>query len=120
MQPPEQTPESTESPAEVEQAFATADALIEKLKLQYAQVQQIKERMAQSQAKEIPPEAESDRLKTKLEELELDLVFTILINLGEAAQSQFQVLSQQESFWQFLRFAGLGFILGLAVKALIG
>jgi hypothetical protein len=116
MQPPDPTPDPLEPSAEVETAFAETDALIDQLKQQYAQVQANRQKLAEAN----PEQAESNLIKAKLEELELNLAFTILSSLGDAAREQLEVLGQQESFWQFVRFAGLGFILGLVIKGITG
>jgi hypothetical protein len=116
MQPPDPTPDPLEPSAEVESAFAETDALIDQLKQQYAQVQANRQRLAQAN----PEREESNLIKAKLEELELNLAFTILSSLGDAAREQLEVLGRQESFWQFVRFAGLGFILGLVIKGITG
>jgi vacuolar-type H+-ATPase subunit E/Vma4 len=109
--------------AEVEQAFAETDALIDQLRQQYAQVQATRRRVAQKAAQaedDSLQEGQADRIKAKLEELELNLAFTILSSLGDAARERLEEISQQESFWQFVRFAGLGFILGLVIKGITG
>jgi hypothetical protein len=128
MQPPDPIPDSSFLPEEVERVFSEADTLIQKLRQEFQQVQKIRHQIAPETDQSAPsgfeensfPEGRTERLKTKLEQLELELAFTILSNLGEAARSQLEVLSQQESFWQLIRFAGLGFILGIGIKALTG
>ncbi|MBW4550222.1 MAG: hypothetical protein KME35_03795 [Aphanocapsa sp. GSE-SYN-MK-11-07L] len=125
MQPLDPIPDhSVEPAAEVEQAFAETDALIDQLRQQYEQVQATRRRVAQTATAQPEDdslqEGQADRIKAKLEELELNLAFTILSSLGDAARERLEEITQQESFWQFIRFAGLGFILGLVIKGITG
>ncbi len=129
MQPLDPIPDpvdpSADNPSvEVEQAFAETDALVDQLRQQYAQVQATRQRVAQISAEQaegdVLQDGQADRIKAKLEELELNLAFTILSSLGDAARERLEEISQQESFWQFVRFAGLGFVLGLVIKGITG
>lgn len=114
---PTSTPEPNPPEPTIDQAFVTADTLIAQLKQQYEQIKQARQQL-QSQSAQVLQE-EVERLQKKLEELELDLAFTIVDSLGAAAREKLEELSRQESFWQFLRFAGLGFVLGILVKTLL-
>jgi len=65
-------------------------------------------------------QAEGDRLQEELRQLEVEFGLTLLFNLGDAARECWQEILRQERFWNFVRFFGLGFALGILVKALTG
>ncbi len=99
------------------QAFSETQARLKTWEEQYQQIQTIQATLNQNQQKGIG--SETQRLRKQLREIELDLALTIVLSLGDAAREYWQEILQQESFWNFLRFAGLGFVLGVVVKALI-
>lgn len=100
------------------QAFAETQSRLQAWQDSYQQIQATQVKLHHHQTQGL--EAEVKRLQEQLKELELDLALTIVLSLGDAAKEYWQDILKQESFWQFLRFAGIGFILGLVVKALIG
>lgn len=113
------SPPASPDPAdEVEQAFQETQTRISDLRQQYQRIRQAQDRLGQAQERSLATEIE--RLRQQIQELELDLGLTLLFNLGDAARERWQTILEQESFWQFVRFAGLGFILGLVVKSCTG
>lgn len=100
------------------QAFEETQTRLATWQKTYDQLHQAQRNLSQAQKQGL--ESEFKQLREKLQEIELDLALTLLFNLGDAAKEYWQDILRQESFWNFLRFAGLGFVLGLVVKSLIG
>lgn len=100
------------------EAFEETQSRIRAWQENYHQIQATQAQLNQRQSQGL--DAEVKRLQQQLKELELDLALTIILSLGDATKDYWQDILKQESFWQFLRFAGIGFVLGLVVKALIG
>jgi predicted nucleic acid-binding Zn-ribbon protein len=111
---------------EFAEAMTQVEAYVENLKQQYGRVEQARYRLkqagkGQSQTPEL--QSEVNLLKTNLAELELTVAELIMSSLSENAQKRLEHLVQvgqrQEGFWQFIRYAGLGFAVGVGLKALI-
>ncbi|MDG2991777.1 hypothetical protein L3556_12675 [Candidatus Synechococcus calcipolaris G9] len=112
------SPAGPDTPDEVEQAFQETQTRISELRQHYQRIRQAQDHLGQAQERSLATEVE--RLRQQIQELELDLGLTLLFSLGDAARERWQTILEQESFWQFVRFAGLGFILGLVVKSCTG
>lgn len=112
------SPANPNTPDEVEQVFNETQTRIVELRQQYQRIRQAQAQLHQAHERSLGIEIE--RLRQQIQELELDLGLTLLFNLGDAARERWQTILEQESFWQFVRFAGLGFILGLVVKSCTG
>lgn len=105
--------EALEFEQEFEQELANVERSLQELKQRYTQVQQDQATQAQLQArqsdlkqqlkrrKSAEMQAELKRLETQLEELETNLE-SHLFTWG----------SLKESFWQIIRFGGLGIVIG--------
>jgi predicted nuclease with TOPRIM domain len=123
MEPSDLPPAPSQPEIDLDQTFAEAEGLMQNFKQEYVRIKAAKEKLAQQQASGNSLEDELTRLKAKVENLELELAFRILDSFGDAAKEKLEALSeetfQQESFWKFVRFAGLGFVLGIVVKMLI-
>ncbi|AFY60176.1 hypothetical protein [Synechococcus sp. PCC 6312] len=117
LPPPHSSGEDSAQDA-LAQAFEETQSRLQAWQESYHQIQATQAKLSQSQSQGL--DAEVQRLQQQLKELELDLALTIVLSLGDAAKDYWQDILKQESFWQFLRFAGIGFVLGLVVKALIG
>ncbi|BCX12659.1 MAG: hypothetical protein KatS3mg067_1597 [Thermosynechococcus sp.] len=103
---------------EVRQVYEETQARINQLYREYEQIKATQARLQERNQAAL--DQERDRLQQELRQLEAEFGLTLLFHLGEAAQERWQEILAQENFWQFVRFAGLGFILGLLVKSLIG
>lgn len=103
---------------EVRQVYEETQARMAELYREYEQIKVTQARLkGRNQA---ALDQERDRLQQELRQLEAEFGLTLLFHLGEAARERWQEILAQESFWQFVRFAGLGFVLGLLVKTLMG
>jgi chromosome segregation ATPase len=120
-------PQPNPTDTEFTEAMGHVEAYVENLKQQYGKVTEARQRLQEKTpvGKTQPPElqAEVKLLKNNLADLELTVAELIMSSLSENAQKRLESLVQegrrQEGFWQFIRYAGLGFVLGVALKALI-
>lgn len=90
------------------QAFAEVEQLLQELKQRHNQIQQAQYQKNDLQQQRQQLQAELQRIKDQLEALEVDLESRL-----------FTWSSQREVFWQFVRFAGLGFVAALVLNAFI-
>jgi DNA repair exonuclease SbcCD ATPase subunit len=138
MEPIEQTPptDRTEQDSDdVARSLLEAEELLNEVKTRYAQVQAAKEkqpklearlselkaeeaRYAQGQtAQSQPPDREAHLSQIKAE---LETVKTQLASTWEDLESQLITWrDKEELFWQFLRFAGIGFALALILNTFL-
>lgn len=100
---------SSEDGADIEQAFAEVESLLQNLKERHLQIQTAKRHRTELQQRLHELQAEISQVKQTLEALEVDLESRL-----------FSWSSQREVFWQVIRFVGLGIIVGLALKACTG
>ncbi|HEY9824028.1 MAG TPA: hypothetical protein V6D19_01160 [Stenomitos sp.] len=114
MEPTEHTPPESPSPQpttdleDIERSLQETEELLSTIKQRYAQVQQ---------AKLQQPELET-RLATLKEEI--NAVQSQLSQTWEALESQLITWrDKEELFWQFLRFAGIGFALAMLVNVFV-
>lgn len=119
--PREPEPEPSDiSEAEFEQQLAEVERSLVALKERYAQIQRDRQRQAelQQQLKQVkqewqrthlPMRTELRRIKQQLETIELNLE-SRLFSWG----------SLKEPFWQAVRFAGLGIVIGWLLKSCTG
>lgn len=103
---------------EVRQAYEETQARMAQLYREYEQIRATQARLKASNQAAF--DQERDRLQQELRQLEAEFGLTLLFQVGEAARECWQEILAQENFWQFVRFAGLGFVLGLLVKTLMG
>ena len=106
----EPVPPATSESTELEQALAEAEALLNQLKQRYQQVQSAQHRRTELQAQlgQEPSPTEVQHVQQQLEQLEMELESRLIT-----------WRDQRELFWQFLRFAGVGFGGALLLNALI-
>jgi peptidoglycan hydrolase CwlO-like protein len=111
MEPTEQNlPESAQPPVskeevDVERSLQETEELLNTVKERYAQIQRAK-------AQQPDLEAHLNELKA-----ELETVKTQLAQTWEDLESQLITWrDKEELFWQFLRFAGIGFALAMLVN----
>jgi DNA repair exonuclease SbcCD ATPase subunit len=138
MEPTEQTPltDRTEQDSDdVARSLLEAEELLNEVKARYAQIQAAKEkqpelearlselkteeaRYAQGQtAQSQPPDREVHLSQIKAE---LETVKTQLASTWEDLESQLITWrDKEELFWQFLRFAGIGFALALILNTFL-
>jgi chromosome segregation ATPase len=105
---PESAPEDTGDVADVGRSLQEAEEILGALKERYEQIQ-----LAKTQQPE---------LETRLNELktELETVKTNLAKTWEDLESQLVTWrDKEELFWQFLRFAGIGFALAMLINAFV-
>ncbi|URR36111.1 hypothetical protein NBE99_02965 [Thermosynechococcus sp. HN-54] len=103
---------------EVRQLYEETQARLTQLYREYEQIKATQARLkGRNQA---ALDQERDRLVQELRQLEVEFGLTLLFHLGEAAREHWQEILAEENFWQFVRFAGLGFVLGILVKTLTG
>ncbi|XFA73062.1 hypothetical protein RYO59_001300 [Thermosynechococcaceae cyanobacterium Okahandja] len=107
-----------ESPDEVRQFYRETRDRIDQLYADYERIQATQARLKRANEKAL--HAEGDRLQEELRQLEAEFGLTLLFNLGDAARECWQEVLRQDRFWNIVRFFGLGFALGLLVKALTG
>ncbi len=97
--------QSTNEP-DLEQELAATEALLQQIKERYLQIRNATQQRQHLRQHLQELQAELKQVKEHLETLEIELESRL-----------FSWSSQREVFWQFLRFAGLGFIGGLILKA---
>lgn len=107
-----------DSEDEVRQLYRETRDRLDQLYADYERIQATQARLKQANANAL--QAEGDRLQEELRQLEVEFGLTLLFNLGDAARKCWQEILRQERFWNFVRFFGLGFALGILVKALTG
>jgi len=138
MEPTEQTP-LTDRPEQdsddVARSLLEAEELLNEVKARYAQIQAAKEkqpeleaRLSELKAEEAryaqgqsdpsqPPDREAHLSQIKTE---LETVKTQLASTWEDLESQLITWrDKEELFWQFLRFAGIGFALALILNTFL-
>jgi chromosome segregation ATPase len=131
MEPTEQNlPESTQ-PAEshtatdIAQSLEEAEEMLKAVKERYNQVQAAKNRQPELEARmqalnaEIETAKQQSESETRVQELkaELEAVKAQLAKTWEDLESQLITWrDKEELFWQFLRFAGIGFALAMLVN----
>lgn len=115
MESPEQPPQKT-APSEVtehennfEQALSEVEEWLQNLRNRHQQIQTAQRQRQQLQEQWHQPQADLEQLKEQLEILEIELESRLIT-----------WKDRREWFWQFLRLAGLGFILALVLDALQG
>jgi peptidoglycan hydrolase CwlO-like protein len=89
-----------------EQEFEEAEVLLQSLKERYSQIQIAQQHRTELGERLHQLQAELHQVKAQIEAVEIELESRL-----------FTWSSRQEIFWQFLRFAGLGFLAGLLLKA---
>ncbi len=82
-----------------EQVLKEVEALLQKLRERYVQLQTAKQDKAELQQRQHQLQTELDQVQEQLKAL--------AVNLEGSLES-----SYQEYFWQVVRFVGLGFVLG--------
>ena len=101
-------PEDTGDVADVGRSLQEAEEILSALKERYEQIQ-----LAKTQQPEL--EARLSELKA-----ELEIVKTNLAKTWEDLESQLVTWrDKEELFWQFLRFAGIGFALAMLINAFV-
>jgi chromosome segregation ATPase len=105
---PESAPEDTGDVADVGRSLQETEEILGALKERYEQIQ-----LAKTQQPEL--EARLSELKTELETVKTNLAKT-----WEDLESQLVTWrDKEELFWQFLRFAGIGFALAMLINAFV-
>ncbi len=105
---PVSAPEDTGDVADVGRSLQEAEEILSALKERYEQIQ-----LAKTQQPEL--EARLSELKTELETVKTNLAKT-----WEDLESQLVTWrDKEELFWQFLRFAGIGFGLAMLINAFV-
>jgi chromosome segregation ATPase len=131
MEPTEQNlPESTQpteshTATDIAQSLEEAEELLKAVKERYSQVQAAKNRQPELEARmqalnaEIETAKQQSESETRLQELqaELETIKGQLAKTWEDLESQLITWrDKEELFWQFLRFAGIGFALAMLVN----
>jgi hypothetical protein len=116
--PPSPEPAHEHEP-DLEPVFAEAETLFNNFKKQCSDFQQVREGWAERQVEEYSQPEKQHQLQEKLVALELDLFEEFSNSLSQWTRQKFELLGKQEEFWQFVRYAGLGFVLGIVAKALL-
>jgi chromosome segregation ATPase len=131
MEPTEQNlPESTQptepyTPTDIAQSLEEAEEMLKAVKERYSQVQAAKNRQPELEARmqalnaEIETAKQQSESETRVQELkaELEAVKAQLAKTWEDLESQLITWrDKEELFWQFLRFAGIGFVLAMLVN----
>lgn len=94
---------------EFAQTLEDVEALLQKLKQRYLQIQTAKQRRVELQQHLSQLQIELHQVKESLETLEIDLESRL-----------FSWSRQRNVFWQIVRFVGLGIVLGITLKACTG
>jgi DNA repair exonuclease SbcCD ATPase subunit len=136
MEPTEQSPnpqpERPSDEVDVERSLHEAEELLKEVKTRYEQIQSAKAQQPELEARLSELQAEDTRYKNipsakphtpeveaRLCELktELETIKTQLATTWETLESQLITWrDKEELFWQFLRFAGIGFALALLLN----
>jgi DNA repair ATPase RecN len=107
----------------IDASIQEAEELLNELKARYAQVKAAQSRKPELESRIAELEIElKDKTNPKAPELlaELESVKTQLISTWEELESQLITWrDKQELFWQFLRFAGIGFIAAFLIHMVI-
>jgi protein subunit release factor A len=115
-------PDSSNTPSsEIEKIFTEAQTCLDGFKQEYSQLEAARQAAETSKDLQSARKAEGEikQLSEKVEELEWEIAQKTMGLLGESVQRKIMVNAQQESFWEFIRYAGLGFALGVGLKYLI-
>jgi curved DNA-binding protein CbpA len=105
---PEPNKDETDEVADIGRSLQEAEEILGLVKTRYQQIQ-----LAKTQQPEL--EARLSELKT-----ELETVKTSLAKTWEDLESQLITWrDKEELFWQFLRFAGIGFALAMFINAFV-
>jgi ABC-type phosphate transport system auxiliary subunit len=135
MEPTEQTPptdRTEQNSDDVARSLLEAEELLNEVKARYAQIQAAQEKQPELEARlselkaeetryaqgQLDPSQQPDR-EARLSEIktELETVKTQLASTWEDLESQLITWrDKEELFWQFLRFAGIGFALALILN----
>jgi predicted RNase H-like nuclease (RuvC/YqgF family) len=112
---------SSEISPNITQIFTEAETCLNTFKQEYAQIETARQaaRAARNYKQAVKAESEIQQLQEKVEDLELGLAQKVMSILGESVQRKLMIMARQEEFWQFIRYAGLGFALGVGLKMLI-
>lgn len=106
--PSEPSEPSTEDGVEIGRSLQEAEELLSEIKARYQQIQ-----LAKAQQPEL--EARLNELKAELETVKISLAKT-----WEVLESQLITWrDKEELFWQFLRFAGIGFALAMLINTFV-
>jgi uncharacterized membrane protein len=114
-------PPNSDSPADITQIFAEAETCLNNFKQEYAKIEAARQtaRASRNFTAAVKAESELKKLEEKVEELEMELAGNVMSTVGDSVKRKLAVMGMQEEFWQFIRYAGLGFVLGVGVKFLI-
>jgi hypothetical protein len=114
-------PQNSDSPPDITQVFAEAETCLNNFKQEYAKIEAARQtaRASRNVTAAVKAESEIKKLEEKVEELEMELAGNVMSTLGDSVKRKLAVMGMQEEFWQFIRYAGLGFVLGVGVKFLI-
>jgi hypothetical protein len=114
-------PPNSDSPPDITQIFAEAETCLNNFKQEYAKIEAARQTARESRnfTAAVKAESELKKLEEKVEELEMELAGNVMSTLGDSVKRKLAVMGMQEEFWQFIRYAGLGFVLGVGVKFLI-
>jgi hypothetical protein len=112
---------SPEFSTDIAKTFSEAETCLQDFKQEYAKLEAARQAAAAAQDLKTLRTKESDikTLQTKVEELEWTLAQQMMGMLGASVQAQIVKNARQESFWEFIRYVGLGFVLGVGLKYLI-
>jgi Uncharacterized conserved protein (DUF2203) len=104
---------------ELEQSLNEAEELLNHVKARFTQIRSAQDRQAQLEERLLEIEGESSSSPSLELKTELESIKTQLASTWEDLESQLITWrDQQELFWQFLRFSGVGFFLALLLNFL--
>jgi chromosome segregation ATPase len=115
--------------AKLELSLQEAEDMLQEVKARYAQVKAARSRQIDLTEKAAMLQSDLDSIKDRKAdpaeqaveiEAELESIKTQLVETWKELESQLITWrDQQELFWQFLRFAGIGFIAAFLLKTLV-
>jgi chromosome segregation ATPase len=115
--------------AKLELSIQEAEDMLQEVKTRYAQVKAARSRQIDLTEKAAVLQADLESVKDQKAksqeqaaaiEAELDSIKTQLVETWKELESQLITWrDQQELFWQFLRFAGIGFLAAILLKMVI-
>lgn len=108
MEPSQEPTTPPEDEANFEQTLTKVEASLQSLKARYTQIKAAQLTQAELKQRLARLHSEIERIREQLENLEVELESRL-----------FTWSSQSETFWQVLRFLGLGLVIGFALKALV-
>ena len=104
---------------ELEQSLNETEELLNHVKARFTQIRSAQERQVQLEERLLEIEGESSQSPSLEVKTELESIKTQLASTWEDLESQLITWrDQQELFWQFLRFSGVGFFLALLLNFL--